>query len=40
MANPVKEEDLWYRGDDDEVNDLWAQVEIDHLTRSRRHYKS
>ena len=39
MTNLIKEDDMWYRNDDDEVNDLWAQVEIDHLAQSGYHYK-
>ena len=39
MAKPIREDNLWYKGDGDKVNDLWEQVEIDHLTWSERHYK-
>ena len=39
MAKPIKEDDLWYIDDSSEENDLWAQEEIDNLTRSMHHYK-
>ena len=38
IAKPIKEDDLWYRDDINEENDLWAQEEIDHFTWLGRHY--
>ena len=29
---------MQYKDNGNEANDLWVQVEIDHLTRSMRHY--